>query len=154
MKAKEGSMGKINWRRVLMGGLLAGAVLNVLGYGAWFLFLGSRWSAALEALGRPLHMSLVDILILIVFYFVLGILAVWFYALIRPRCGPGPKTALFAGVALWVLNGLLPTIAWGSLKLFSAGVLTLDVLTYLVEVIVATLLGAWLYKEEAPGVAP
>lgn len=147
-------MGKISWRRVLMGGLLAGAVLNVLGYAAWVLFLGSRWGAALEALGRPLHMSLVDILILIVFYFVLGILAVWFYALIRPRCGPGPKTALFAGVALWVLNGLLPTISWGSLRLFSAGVLTLDVLTYLVEVIVATQLGAWLYKEEAPGVAP
>jgi hypothetical protein len=153
MKAKEGAMTKINWTRVLLGGLLAGVILNVLGYGAFALFLGRKWGVALEAMGRPLHTSLVDILIGIVFYFVVGILAVWFYALIRPRCGSGPKTAIFAGVAFWVLSGLLPTISWGGLRLFSAGLLTMDVLTYLVMVIVATLLGAWVYKEQALGAA-
>jgi hypothetical protein len=150
MKAQEDAMGKINWTRVLYGGLLAGVILNVLGYGAWFLFLGKRWSAGMEALGRPFHMSGSDIVITIVMDFVLGILAVWLYALIRPRCGAGAKTALFAGLAFWVLSGLLPTISWGSLKLFSVRLLTIDVLSYLVMVIVATLLGAWVYKEEAP----
>jgi hypothetical protein len=141
-------MGKINWRRVLMGGLLAGVTVNVLGYGAWFLFLGTRWRAALEALGRPLHESLASILVGIISYFVLGILAVWLYALIRPRCGPGPKTAMLGGFAIWLLSGLLPTIWWGP-GLFSARLLTIDVLTYLVIVLVATVLGGWLYKEEA-----
>jgi antibiotic biosynthesis monooxygenase (ABM) superfamily enzyme len=95
-------------------------------------------------------MSVSDIVIEIVMDFVLGILAVWLYALIRPRCGAGAKTALFAGVGLWVLTGLLPTIMWGSLRLFSVRLLTINVLTYLVMVIVATLLGAWVYKEQAP----
>jgi len=81
--------------------------------------------------------------------FVLGILAVWLYALIRPRCGAGAKTALFAGLAFWVLTGLLSTIMWGSLRLFSAPPLTIDALSYLVMVITATLLGAWVYKEAA-----
>ncbi len=143
-------MGKINVTRVFLGGLAAGVVLNVLGYAAYATFLGRRWGAALEALGRTMEMSSAEILIMIVFYLVMGILAVWFYALIRPRCGAGPKTALFAGFVFWILTGLLPTIAWGSMKLFSAGLLILDVLTSLVMLIVATLVGAWLYKEESP----
>jgi hypothetical protein len=150
MKAQEDAMGKINGTRVFWGGLLAGVILIVLGYGAWFLYLGNRWTVALEALGHPMHMSVSDIAIGIVMDFVLGIFAVWLYALIRPRCGAGAKTALFAGVAFWVLTGLLPTIMWGTLRLFSVRLLTIDVLSYLVMVIIATLLGAWVYKEEAP----
>jgi lysylphosphatidylglycerol synthetase-like protein (DUF2156 family) len=148
MKAREGSMAKINATRVLMGGLVAGAILNVLGYGAYALFLERKWSAAMAALGRTMQMSLGDILVMLVFYFVVGILAVWLYALIRPRCGPGPKTALFAGCGFWVLTGALPTVSWGFMRLFPVGLLVLDVLTYLVMLIVATLVGAWLYKEE------
>ena len=151
MEAREGSMGKINATRVFLGGLLAGLVLNVLGYGAYATFLGRRWGAALEALGQTgVGMSAGEIILMIIFYFVVGILAVWLYALIRPRCGAGVKTALFAGLAFWVLSGLLPAISWGSLKLFSAGLLILDALTYLVMIVVATLVGAWLYKEETP----
>jgi hypothetical protein len=142
-------MGKINWTRVLVGGLLAGLILNVLGFAAWAAFLGRAWRAALETLGHPIHESAGFIVLSIVLYFVLGILAVWLYAAIRPRYGSGPKTAVLAGFGLWLLSGLLPTISWGSLRLFSARLLTIDVLTYLVILIVATLLGAWLYKEQA-----
>lgn len=143
-------MEKTNWKRVLIGGLLAGVVLNVLGYGAWALFLGGRWSAALEALGHPLHQTIGSLVTLVVLYLVLGILAVWLYAAIRPRYGPGPKTATLAAFAFWLLSGLFPTLSWGSMRLFPASLLTIDVLTYLVAVIVATLLGAWVYKEQAP----
>jgi hypothetical protein len=150
MEAQEDAMGKINGTRVFLGGLLAGVILIVLGYGAWFLYLGNRWTAALEALGHPIHMSVSDIVIGIVMDLVLGIFAVWLYALIRPRCGAGAKTALFAGLAFWVLTGLLPTIMWGTLRLFSVRLLTIDALSYLVMAIIATLVGAWVYREEAP----
>ena len=33
--------------------------------------------------------------------FVLGIVMVWLYALIRPRMGPGPKTAIVAALVVW-----------------------------------------------------
>jgi hypothetical protein len=38
--------------------------------------------------------------------FVLGILAVWTYAAIRPRFNAGPKTALCAGLAVWAMSYL------------------------------------------------
>lgn len=34
--------------------------------------------------------------------FILGILTVWAYAAIRPRFGPGPRTALTAAFAIWL----------------------------------------------------
>ncbi len=150
MKVKEGAMGKTNWTRVLIGGLLAGVILNVLGFGTWAVYLGKGWRAAVAALGRPLPESVGFLVLAIVLYFVIGILAVWVYAAIRPRCGAGPKTALLAGLVVWLLSGLLPTFSWGSMGLFSVRLLTIDVLTYLVILVVATLLGAWLYKDETP----
>jgi hypothetical protein len=142
-------MGKINWTRVFLGGLLAGVVLNVLGFAAWAIYLGNAWRPEMEALGHPVHESAGLIVFSIVFYFVVGILAIWLYAAIRPRCGAGPKTAVLAGFAFWILGGLLPAISLGPLGLFSASVIALDSLTYLVIVVVGTLLGAWIYKEEA-----
>ena len=38
-----------------------------------------------------------------VYGFLLGIVAVWLYAAIRPRFGPGPKTAAMAGLAVWFI---------------------------------------------------
>jgi len=134
-------MGKINWTRVFLGGLLAGVVLNVLGYAAWAIYMRNAWGLELESAGLLISS--------IVFYFVVGILAIWLYAAIRPRCGAGPKTAVLAGFAFWVLSGLLPAILLAPLGLFSASLLALDSLTYLVMVVVGTVLGAWVYKEES-----
>ena len=142
-------MGKINWTRVFLGGLLAGVVLNVLGYAAWAIYMRNAWGLELEALGHPVRESAGLLISSIVFYFVVGILAIWLYAAIRPRCGAGPKTAVLAGFAFWVLSGLLPAILLAPLGLFSASLLALDSLTYLVMVVVGTVLGAWVYKEES-----
>ena len=38
----------------------------------------------------------------IVIDFLFGILIVWTYAAMRPRFGPGPKTALIAGITLYL----------------------------------------------------
>ena len=141
-------MGKINCRRVFLGGLLAGLILNVLGFAAWALFLGRTWRAALETLGHPLEETFGALVLMVLLYFVVGILAVWLYAAIRPRYGAGPRTAVVAGFAFWLLSGLIPTIGWGSLRLFSADLLALDALTSLVMVVVATLVGAWIYTEQ------
>ena len=142
-------MGKIKWTRVLFGGLLAGVIANVLGLTTWGIYLGKIWSAELETLGHPLPQTAGFLVLGVLLYFVIGILSVLLYVAIRPRFGPGPKTASLAGITFWVLSGLLPTVSWGSLRLFPARLLAIDVLTYLVIVVVATLLGAWIYKEEA-----
>ena len=143
-------MGKINWIRVLIGGLVAGVVINVLQFAAWALFVRPSLSATLAALGHPLRETAGTTVLWVVLSFLLGILFVWLYAAIRPRCGAGPRTAAVAGVAAGVLL-LIPDIAWGSmLRLIPARVWAIDAVDTLVIAVVATLLGAWVYKEQAP----
>jgi hypothetical protein len=142
-------MGKTNWMRVFLGGLLAGVVLIVLGFAAWAIYLERLWSPEMEALGHPVNMSAGGYVFSIIFSLVVGILAVWLYSAIRPRYGAGPKTALIAGIAFWVLSSLIAAISLGSMGLFAARLLVVDSLTGLVLYVVATLLGAWVYKEQA-----
>jgi len=144
-------VGKINWTRVLIGGLVAGVVGNVLWFAAWVLFERPGLSAALLALGRPLQETVAANVLLVVMTFLVGILMVWLYAAIRPRYGPGPKTAAVAGVAAGLLFGVFPDIGWGlTLRLIPARVWATDAVITFVGLVIATLLGAWVYKEQAP----
>ncbi len=143
-------MGKINWIRVLIGGLVAGVVLNVLWFAAYGPLVGRSLSAALLALGHPMQETVGVTVLMVVMGFLLGILEVWLYAAIRPRYGPGLKTAAVAGVAAGLLMGVFPDIGWGlTLRLIPARVWATDAVITFVAVVVATLLGAWVYKEQA-----
>lgn len=46
-------MGKVNIGRVLLGGIVAGIVGNILGYLVDGLMLAPQWAAAMKTLGRP-----------------------------------------------------------------------------------------------------
>jgi hypothetical protein len=89
------------------------------------------------------------LMILVAITFALGILAVWTYAAIRPRYGAGPKTAICAGLAVWAMSyfycGVVVYAGW---VIFPPKLVWLPVAWSLVELPVATLAGAWLYKEE------
>ena len=141
-------MGKINGIRVLLGGLIAGVVLNVFWFAAWGPLVGPSLRAALLALGRPMQETVGVTVLLVVLGFLVGILAIWLYAAIRPRYGAGPGTAVLAGVAAGVLFGVFPDVAWGlTLRLIPARVWVEDAVIALVAIVIATLLGAWIYKE-------
>src|SRR3989442_9980920 len=110
-------MGKINWGRVVLGGLLAGLVLNVIDWVVYGKLLAADFNAALQALGKgPMTGSM--IIWFVIFDFLFGIFLVWFYAAIRPRFGAGPRTAVLAGFAIWVLYGLLHAIGEAPIGLF------------------------------------
>jgi hypothetical protein len=144
-------MGKICWTRVLIGGLIAGVVASVLWFAAWGLLIRPSLSASLEALGRPLHETVSATVLMVVLNFVGMILVIWLYAAIRPRYGAGPKTAALAGIAAGLLVGVFPDIGWGmTLRLIPARVWATDAVVSLVVIVIATLVGAWVYKEQAP----
>jgi hypothetical protein len=144
-------MGKINWTRVLIGGLIAGVVLDVLWFVTWGPLVGPSLRAALVALGHPMQETVGTTVLMLVLGIVMGILTIWLYAAIRPRYGAGPGTAALAGVAVGLFMGVIPDIAWGlTLMLIPARVWVGDAVFSLVAMIIATLLGAWVYKEEAP----
>ena len=46
-------MSKINLKRMLLGGVVAGIVFLVLGFASYFFYLGDEWKAVMEDLGYP-----------------------------------------------------------------------------------------------------
>jgi hypothetical protein len=140
-------MGKINWERVFLGGAWAGLVLILLKSASWVLFGGKVWRSTFEAFGLPTQMTVRFAVFWIIMFFVLGISAVWFYAAIRPRYGAGPKTAICAGMAIWFLAALLPEFVFNAMGALPLRLVLIDVGTYFVLIVAATLVGAWQYKE-------
>ena len=139
-------MDKMNWGRVFLGGLLWAAVYNFLGGATFYLFLKSDFTAAMEALGRPFQESEFLVVLLPVTLLV-GIFTLWLYAAIRPRYGPGPKTAVYAGLAVWLIGNLLPTILWAQVLRLPTRLVIGSVAAALVSFVVAAVVGAWPYKE-------
>lgn len=141
-------MGKINWNRVILGGLLAGVVLNVFDFVIHGVVLADRWNAALAALGKG-EMSGSAIAWYVVFDFLVGIATVWLYAAIRPRFGAGPKTAAWAGLFMWFLVGCLYNLAQAPSGLWPSNLLWISAIASVVYVPLAAVTGAWLYQEES-----
>ncbi len=140
--------------RVILGGLLAGLVINVVEYILNGLILGKTWEQALQALGKPASFSTAAIVIFNICGFLIGIAGVWLYAAIRPRYGMGSVTAIRAGIAVWVIGSLVPNLATYALHLFPTGLMATTTIVGLVEIIVGTWAGAWLYKEEKTETVP
>ncbi|PYT29007.1 MAG: hypothetical protein DMG57_13100 [Acidobacteria bacterium] len=139
-------MGKINWNRVMLGGLIAGVIINIFEFVLNGVVLAKDMEVAMTALGRQVGGS--ALAMFTVWGFLVGIFAVWLYAAIRPRYGAGAKTALCAGAAVWSLGYLLAAVTPLALHLFPRHILAIGLAVGLVEVLVGTLVGAWLYREE------
>lgn len=133
--------------RIIVAGLLAGLVMNIGEYVLNGILLREDHEAAMANLGFP-PLSGGDIGVLVVMTFLTGIALIWLYAAIRPRFGPGPKTAIIAGFFGWVLLYVWPFV-WNSLvPLWPSRPMMIGAVWALFEIPIATLVGAWLYKEE------
>lgn len=138
-------MGTVNLGRVILGGLLAGLIMNV-SEAILNLYVVAEESAAimerfgLEAVGGS------QIAIFLAMTFVLGIIMVFLYAGLRPRFGAGAKTAVIAGVVVWLV-AMMAAVADAVLGILPANLLILTGVWALVEMVVASIAGAWLYRE-------
>jgi hypothetical protein len=140
-------MGKINWARVLLGGLLAGVVINIFEFVTNGVFLASEWKATMKAVGRTTPLTASAGAIFLTWGFLSGIGAIWLYAAARPRFGPGVKTAALTGFAFWVLSSALCALDEAGVGLYRPRLLIILVTVCLVQSVVASVAGAWLYKE-------
>jgi len=140
-------MGKINIGRLILGGIVAGIVTDLLGFGVDGVWLANQWNSGLAALGRA-SLSSNQMIWFNVLGIVGGLIAIWIYAAIRPRFGPGVKTAIYAGIVTWLLGTALPNAGFMWVTgLFSKHLTVLTTLGAVVEVVVGTIAGAALYKE-------
>ena len=136
----------MNYARVLLGGLVAGLVLNI---GEFLLngkVLAQQMSEFFSKCGipQPRPSALV---ILIAITFVLAIAILFIYAAIRPRCGAGPKTAVAAAIIAWFCVYLYNNVVGAALGFVPSNVLLIALVWGLVEYILAAIAGAWVYKE-------
>jgi hypothetical protein len=140
----------INVSKVVVGGLAAGLVANLIGYVGFGMLLGPRFEAEAVAVAPALAgrgMSGSAIATQVVISFIIGMLLVWLYAAIRPRFGPGPKTAVYAALVVWVcglvfhidllLSGLVTTTTYAMASVVA-----------LVQLLVSAWVGGMMYKEE------
>jgi hypothetical protein len=139
-------MGTINMGRVVVGGLLAGLLINVSEFLLNAVVFADDINAAMAALNRPAIGGSM-IVWFVAIGFAIGVLLVWVYAAIRPRFGPGVPTAVCAALTVWALGYLFPNVGMGVMGLFPARFLVIATIWGLVEVIVAGIAGAWAYTE-------
>lgn len=142
-------MAHTNRGRVVLGGLLAGVVINVVEFVTNGVILKDTWAQVMSTLQKPATPSTSEIVLFNVWGFIVGIGAVWLYAAIRPRYGQGAGTAVRAGVAVWVLAYFLSNLMFYNLGLFPTRLLVITGIVGLAEVVIATMAGASIYKEEA-----
>jgi hypothetical protein len=142
-------MSKINYQRVILGGLLAGLIIDIVEWLVNGVIFAGDWAAVMSSLNRSVTISPKQLAARNLWGFLAGITMIWLYAAIRPRYGAGAKTAACAGAAMWfmtyALGGAFPAIV----HMYPRRLVAMVSLIELAGVLVAALAGAWLYKEPA-----
>ncbi|MGH8284879.1 MAG: hypothetical protein ACRETT_03835 [Steroidobacteraceae bacterium] len=142
-------MSGINVKRWLAGGAIAGIVFFIL-EGVLSMLTVERMTQALQEHGMSMNM---DDPVLMLWALVLSLLAglalVFFYAAARPRFGPGVRTAVIVAVALFCGSYLPGLIGYHMIGLYPDQLLVIWGVQGLIAMIVASVIGAWIYREEA-----
>lgn len=146
-------MAGINYGRVVIGGLVAGLVINV----SEAILNGLILMDDYEAMSAQYGITEASWAIAgyIISAFVLGLIVAWLYAAIRPRFGAGWKTGATAGAALWLAAYAVPGVWFGAMGMsLGGGLLILSLVWTLVEIILGGMVAGWLYQEGGAAAAP
>ena len=140
-------MSSIKTGRVVLGGLLAGVIVFV-STAARILVLREQIVGFIESHGLQGLGQTEGFVFLAVYSAALGILIVWLYAALRPRFGAGSTTAILGGMFYWISIDLVPYAALLRFDLIPIGGVLVHWIWTVVEIPVASLVGAWVYQEE------
>ena len=142
-------MNRVNQTRVLVGGLVGGAVIFVIMGLANHLFLQTDWNTWMGTFGAllqnpsPQHSMVLWALQSALF----GVVGAAIYAGIRPRYGAGGSTAIRAGFLLWLagdLTQMFNALAIGDLP---RRVIVGECVASLPALLIGTYIAAAIYKE-------
>jgi hypothetical protein len=140
-------MSKVNTGRVVLAGLAAGLVMNVVDYVVNVPVLGQQWNEATKALGVSVEkVSATAAIGWITMDFLGGIFIAWLYAAIRPRYGAGAATGLRAGAATWFIVHLaLSALVFQGL--YPQSLYVASTAGALVAALAGGWVAGWLYRE-------
>ena len=136
----------INTGKVIAGGLLCGLIINISETILNLVVVSGDMTEALKARNLP-DIGGGAIGGFVAFAFLLGIGIVWLYAAIRPRFGPGVKTAVIAAVVAWLFAYAYPSFGMMFMGFFPAGLTLFTLVWGLAEVVIGGIAGAWVYTE-------
>ncbi len=141
-------MSQINWARLTLGALIVAAICFISDGFLHQRLIHDQW----EALAAALQITMREHAGWTMIYFVIfelgrGFLTLFVYALMRPRLGAGPLTAVWAGVVAWFAYSLTGPVQFIPLGFFSSELWLAAAGYQLVASIIAAVAGAAPYKE-------
>jgi hypothetical protein len=144
---------KINWVRLIVGGLVA-AVICFFSDGLLHeKLLSTDWKSVYDNLGvAPPEPHSMGLAYFAVFELGRGLISIFIYVLMRGCCGPGPKTAVFAGVVAWLAFSVAGPAQFIPLGFFSNALWLKAGAFQLVTSILAVIAGAAIYKDPATSI--
>jgi len=141
-------MTQINMSRVLLGGLAATVVLNASDGILNSIVLADPWAVYMRSVGKEPAFGAAQIGGFMINGLILGMALAWLYAAIRSRFGPGPGTAIRAGLAVWVIGYLVPNVAYIIGGLAPGKITVILTVVGILQTGLAALASGWVYREE------
>lgn len=140
----------INTGRVVAGGLVAGVVANAIDFVNNMYVLAAdmqAWAASHNIDPATLTSGMVAGTWVVV-DFIYGLLLVFTYAAMRPRFGPGVRTAIIAGLAV-LLSPTIVLFGFTQMGMLTMALFVKGTIGAIVATLAASVAGAAIYKEEA-----
>ena len=141
-------MPRINWLRLIIGGIIA-AIIVFLTDGVFHEHVvNADWKALHDNLGIPeVKHSGLGVLYFAVFELGRGLVGMFLYVMMRAHFRPGPKTAALAGVVAWIAFSVTGPAQFIPLGFFSNALWIKVAAFQLVTSILAAIAGASVYKD-------
>jgi hypothetical protein len=141
----------INTSKVIVGGLAAGVVMNILDFISNGVIFADRMVAEMNnfkpGLGDAMHtMDTSTIAGMVILDFIIGLLLAYTYAAMRPRFGAGARTSIITALVYWIFGSIV-SVNFLMLGMMSRGLWLGFGLVYLVCLIIASLVAGALYSE-------
>ena len=136
----------INTGKLIVSGIVAGIVMTISQLVLNEGLLVEQQEAALDALGVA-GVGGSQIGMFVVMTFVASCTMMWLYVVLRDRFGAGPKTAMCAGVVVWVLYYFRGLGNFWILGMLGTPLVVTGLVWGLVELPVAAMAGAYFYSD-------
>ena len=132
-----------------MGGFVSGLIMFFLTGAVNAGLLNNDFQAWMHEMGSLIHppAQSTSMILWTLMSFIYGFVGVGIYVGMRPRFGAGLKTAVLAAVILWLLAKFTTALDLIALGVLPEKIIFAQVASSLVIMLIATTIGAWLYRE-------
>ena len=143
-------MARINWVRMLAGGLIAAIICFITDGFMHERLLSADWQEVYRQLGAPspnTEHATSQIIYFVIFELGRGIISLFVYVMMRGHFTPGPVLAALSGVVAWVAFSVTGPAQFIPLGFFSNALWAKVMAFQLVTSILAAIAGAAIYKD-------